>query len=259
VNAPAVESPLVSAGVSDGVVRIESVWLDQPDEVYARLHRLLSADERARAARFVFERDRHRFVVCRGALREALGALIDGEPARLAFSYSRHGKPALLHSDVEFNVSHAAGLALFAFSKGTAVGVDVESLERRVDSETLAARFFSRDEANDLLMLPPPQRSEAFFNGWTRKESYIKAIGAGMSRPLDSFSVTLRPADPVVIRRIDGDDAREWQLTAFRPAPGFVAACATRRPAAPTYVCEWRDAASSPFAILRNSENRGQA
>jgi 4'-phosphopantetheinyl transferase len=237
-----------STGISDGVVRIESVWLDQPDEVYARLYRVLSADEHARAARFVFERDRHRFVVCRGALREALGALIDCEPARLAFRYSHHGKPSLLHGGVQFNVSHSAGLALFAFSKGAAVGVDVESLERHVDSETLAARFFSRDEADDLLMLPPPQRSEAFFNGWTRKESYIKATGDGMSRPLDSFSVTLRPSDPVVIRRIDGSDVREWQLTAFRPAPGFVAACATRQPAAPKYIHQWRTAG-----------NRGQA
>ena len=176
--------------IHDDVVRLESVRLDQPSEVYARLYEILSDDERARANRFVFDRDRRRFVVCRGTLRQALASFLECEPTRVALTYSNYGKPSLHDSDLEFNVSHSAGVALFAFAIGAQVGVDVEAVDRQVDIDGLAARFFSPDEADDLLTLPPQDRQGAFFDCWTRKESYIKAIGDGMSRALDSFSVT---------------------------------------------------------------------
>lgn len=241
MNASEVEVRSGIAGISDGVVRIESVWLDQPDNVYARLHRLLSADERARAARFVFERDRRHFVICRGTLRETLGANLDREPSSVTFVYGPQGKPALPGGELEFNVSHSAGLALFAFSATGPVGVDVESLDREVDAETLAARFFSEQEAHDLLSVPSEQRREAFFNCWTRKESYIKAVGDGLQCPLDSFSVSLRPGEPAAMRWIQRADHNTWRIATLQPARRYVAAIAT--PYTPVLECAFaRDA-----------------
>jgi 4'-phosphopantetheinyl transferase len=225
--------------VVTGVIRVQSVWLDQPDTSYARLFGLLSADEQTRASRFIFDRDRRHYVVCRGALREALGQLLDRDPASLAFTYSERGKPALSDTDLDFNVSHSAGLALFAFSADGPIGVDVEHVQRLVDAEALASRFFSPDETEDLLTVTAAERAQAFFNCWTRKESYIKAIGDGLSCPLDSFSVTLRPGSPAAIRRIDGDDATQWQLATFAPADGYVASVAARQQAALTIEREW--------------------
>lgn len=220
-------------------VRLQSVCLDQPESAFARFLRLLSRDELARASRFVFDRDRRRFVVCRGALRESLGRLLGREPASIVFEYGERGKPSLPDANLHFNVSHSAGLALFAFSTTGPIGVDVEHVERSVDAEALATRFFSPDEAQELLTVTPNQRRRAFFNCWTRKESFIKAIGDGLSRPLDSFSVTLRPGDPATMRRIDGDDAAEWQLAAFEPAHGYVAAVAARQRRPLTFSHDW--------------------
>jgi 4'-phosphopantetheinyl transferase len=208
-------------------IDVRVVELDALVDASADLAATLSADECARAARFVFERDRERFVICRGALRAVLGEYLGVAPAAVTFAYADRGKPYLPGRELSFNVTHTKGLALFAFSRTAPIGVDVESLDREVDAESLATRFFSADEARDFLSVPAGQRTEAFFNCWTRKESYIKAIGDGLSCPLHSFSVTLRPGDPAAIRWIDGDDASRWAMAAFQPVDGYVAAVST--------------------------------
>jgi len=207
------------------------VSLAQPASVCRELRHLLSADEIARADRFVFDLDRLRYVACRGALRQVLGGYLGARPESLTFGYGDRGKPGLYGAgsgQLRFNVSHAAGLAVFAVSDAGGVGVDVECMARTVDFEALASRFFSPEEAKDLLGLPEASRREAFFNCWTRKEAYIKAIGDGLACPLDSFAVTLRPGDPPAFRWIGGDAAGDWQLWAFRPAARYIGAVATR-------------------------------
>ena len=184
----------ITRRLAEGAVDVRSLWLDQAPGICAALERVLSTDERERAARFVFERDRRHFIVCRGTLRVAVGEYLDMDPSAVRFTYGPLGKPALADdAGLAFNVSHAAGFALLAFARKAPIGVDVESLNRQIDAEQLATRFFSADEANDLLTVPVSQRVEAFFNCWTRKESYIKAIGDGLTVPLDSFSVTFAP------------------------------------------------------------------
>lgn len=206
------------------------VWsLDVDEAARGRLFAHLSEDEVARALRFVFDRDRHRYVVARGRMREILARILGTTAAALRFSYSVHGKPSLsaAGAQLHFNLSHSDGLAALGVSHTRELGVDVE--HERPLKEDIAERFFSIGEVAALRALPESEQLEAFYRCWTRKEAVVKAIGEGLSRPLDSFDVTL-DAGTARLLRMDGeaDGPETWQLAPFVPAPGFAGALACR-------------------------------
>jgi 4'-phosphopantetheinyl transferase len=132
---------------------------------------------------------------------------------------------------VEFNLSHSGILALYAFTSGRAVGVDVELIRKVPDADDLAERFFSPTETALLRALPPDRRSLAFLACWTRKEAFIKALGLGLSCPLDAFDVTIDPDAPARITRIEEriDGVANWAMQAFTPLPCYIAAVAFRQ------------------------------
>jgi len=193
----------------------------------------LSAEERSRAGRFRFPVHERRFVAARGLLREILACLLGRPPAAIAFQYGPHGKPSLAPTsspgvDLRFNLSHADEVALYAIAVGREVGVDVERVRLLPDAEQVAERFFSPGERAALRRLPPRERAAGFFACWTRKEAFLKATGEGLSRPLDSFDVSVPPSESARLLRVDGDSlaAQRWSLTAIGPAPGFAGAVA---------------------------------
>lgn len=206
------------------------VWqarLDREADALRQLEATLSSDEIARARRFHFERDRNHYIVGRGILRELLGKYLGQDPAALEFSYGEHGKPQLAganaSSGLSFNLSHSGGLAVYAFAKERNLGIDVEQIRPDFVSEDIARRYFSAHEVNDLLSLPVADRTEAFFRCWTRKEAYIKARGAGLQIPLDSFSVSFLPGQPAQF--LSGVDS-SWQLVELDAGEGYAAALA---------------------------------
>lgn len=231
MSVPVVARP-TSAGVSPDVRGEVQVWiagLDHAEDVVDRLAGVLSEDERERAARFHFRRDARRFIVGRATLRGILGECLGVEPGALAFSYGARGKPELGEpsgSDVQFSVSHSADVAVYAVTHGLRVGVDVERLRLGVDIEAIADGTFSPRERDALRRLPPAQRCEGFFNCWTRKEAYIKAIGEGLAYPLERFSVSLAPGAPARLEAFDDDpaEAAGWTMAALTPPAGFVGA-----------------------------------
>ena len=158
----------------------------------------LSDSEKARAARFVFERDRTRFIACRAVLRALIADNLSIEPADVLFIYGEKGKPSLANHRLFFNLSHSHNEACIAVSSEAALGVDVEYIRppTRNTWVGLAQRFFSSAEIKALSNLPDSMQSEAFFACWTRKEAYLKLHGLGLSLPLDQFSVTVDPASP---------------------------------------------------------------
>lgn len=201
-----------------------------------RLAQTLSVDERQRAEQYYFERDRVRFVVGRGLLRTILGRYLGMEPGDIRFSYGTFGKPTLEgpveRERLQFNVAHSGGLALYAFTRDRAIGVDVEQCRPLPDAEQLIERFFSAHEVATWRGLPPHERSPAFFNCWTRKEAFIKAVGDGLSHPLDQFEVSLTPGEPAKLLQTHGNPeaAALWALHALTPADDYVAALAVQRP-----------------------------
>ncbi len=117
-------------------------------------------------------------------------------------------------------------MALLAFARGRRVGVDIEQADRRTPEDKFVERFFSPGEIERYLGLPAGLRAEAFFNGWTRKEAFIKALGEGLSRPLDSFDVSLAPGEPPALLHVAGapDEPARWLMRAFDAGPDYVAA-----------------------------------
>lgn len=169
----------------------------------------LSEDERLRAARFYFERDRVRFIVGRGVLRILLGQYLGREPARICFSYNAQGKP-FVSGGVEFNLSHANDLMLLAVTREMPVGIDVETGRTNLNVKEIAARFFLQEEFQMLENLPEPERMEYFLRQWTRKEALVKAIGTGIAE------------------NFPGDPAPEWSIYTFCPKTEYSAALAVR-------------------------------
>jgi 4'-phosphopantetheinyl transferase len=195
---------------------------------------LLSHDEQARANRFYLERDRRRFIVARGALRTILGRYLGVEPGQLRFRYESHGKPFLSDDlgagELRFNLAHSNELALYAFTCGREIGIDVEYIHPVPDVEQIAARFFSVNENAALRMLPESQRLEAFFDCWTRKEAYIKALGEGLTQPLDQFQVSLIPGERAQLLSVNDvpEKVMRWSMATLSPAPGYVGALAVK-------------------------------
>ncbi len=210
-------------------VSVAWVDLDDPPEPVTALEGRLSPLERERANRFHFEIDRRRFACARGTLRGLLAGQLGLSPADVPIESDRLGKPRLaasLGSDLRFNLSHTAGRALYAFAMGRELGVDAEALRPLSDMDTLAHDVFSATELAEWLAVPPDRRVEAFFNGWTRKEAFVKALGQGLGFPLKAFDVSLAPDRPARLLRCEpeGGAATRWSMSAWSPESGYVAA-----------------------------------
>jgi 4'-phosphopantetheinyl transferase len=224
----------------NGEAHVFCAALDQPPSRLECFEEILSDDERARAARFVFARDRDRFVAGRGILREILGWLLHADPARLAFAYGEHGKPKLAAPVAErflhFNLAHSDALAVYLVSAQAAVGIDLERVRPLRDAEAIAARFFPARQNAEWRSLSTDRRERAFFERWTHKEALLKAIGCGLGAPLNQIQVPLSP-DHGASRPLSSQstaDVLNFIVHLLTPVPGYQAAAATRSSGAPT-------------------------
>ena len=192
----------------------------------------LSTDEAVRAARFHRSHDRELFVRGRAWLRRVLGRYLEVPPQDVRFVIGEHGKPALAapHAWLQFNLSHTGSLALLALTRVGEVGVDVETVRAMSDVAAIARRQFAPSEWSRWSEMPCEEQLSAFYACWTRKEAFVKALGAGLSLPLDGFEVAFEPARPAALLSIGGSPQRaaSWSMWAFEPLPGFCAAVVAR-------------------------------
>ena len=217
-------------------VVVVEVKLDIPEVGRHRLESILNAEECERAARFAFTQDRRHYQIAHAALRLVLAHYLDEDPRALGFERSIYGKPRLVHRQtphLEFNLSHSAGRALIVVSIGRDVGVDIEVHRPDVDIHALARQVLSDAEQRAFAAVQAEHRHAAFFRAWARKESFVKAIGEGLTCPLASFDVSL-------------DDEIESALLACRHLP----AGATRWTTVPLDVGSGAAAALTAFAPL---------
>ena len=233
--------------LTDAAVDVWRASLNQESSTTRALFLTLTPDERERASRFHFQKDREHFIVARGVLRDILGRYLDTSPARIRFSYNQYGKPALAQDDgadaLRFNISHAHEVALYGFTRGRDIGLDIEFVREDFASLEIAERFFSTDEVSMLRTLPASEQTVAFFNCWTRKEAFIKALGEGLSHPLDRFSVSFVPGEPAaLLSTADApQEASRWSLVELAPGAGYVAALAVEGHATEISLWDWHD------------------
>jgi 4'-phosphopantetheinyl transferase len=229
--------------LADGEIHIFCAWLDVPPARRAQLTETLSEDERVRAARFVFERDKNRFVAGRGVLREILGWLLQVEPERLAFSYSARGKPQLAAPvagrSLHFNLAHSEALVVYAVSRAQEVGIDVELIRPVREAEEIAAQFFSEGEFAKWHSLPNDRKTEAFFNCWTRKEACLKSTGQGIGGTLNQIDISFISGgpEPVPDTAKNSPVAAPWHIQALTPASSYAGALAVKH--RPMHVTCW--------------------
>jgi 4'-phosphopantetheinyl transferase len=233
----------------EGGVHVWAASLEPPAAVLSRYEASLSGDEVERADRFKFDDDRRHFVAGRGWLRRMLGRYTGRTPSALSFGYGENGKPFLsAHGSpspessadppLAFNLSHSGTCALLAVTAGVMVGVDVEHVRPLDDAVDIAERFFSEDEVRRFQQLSGDAVPQGFFNAWTRKEAFLKAVGTGLSLPLHAFDVTLTPGEParLLALRADAWTGYPWTLQALAPAEDYAAALAVATDA-PTVTC----------------------
>jgi 4'-phosphopantetheinyl transferase len=210
--------------MTGGRVRLWHLSVARERSRYEFYRSVLDEQERERAARFRFDRDRSRFVIARGSLRCVLGRLTATNPHLVPLGAAEHGKPVLRPpvTGVHFNLSHSDDCVVHAVA-GVPVGVDVESVRPAADL-ALMLRSFAPEERRWLLSVPGAQRDRAFFTLWTCKEAYLKALGYGLVKPLTAFAVDLtRATEPRILYDLDDGAAPvAWRLQLFEPAPETV-------------------------------------
>lgn len=199
-------------------------------KVIGELQGLLSAPERDRAARFVFDRDRSEFVAVHALARSLLGQSTGQAPSALRMRHGRFGKPELVAErdapPPAFNLSHSRGLAVVAFGQDVALGVDVENVTRPAPLE-IAERFFAPDERAALRDCQPCHRQSVFYSLWTLKEAYMKATGLGMNMSPERIGFSLEPIEPLFDPGFEGRSF--WQFMSLRTGPDHITALALGR------------------------------
>jgi 4'-phosphopantetheinyl transferase len=220
----------------EGEAHVWRASLDQYARVIANLSGLLSQDENQRAERFHRPTDHRRFIAGRGILRKIISAYLALAPDEVQFVYNEYGKPFISADQnrgaLSFNLSHSNGMALYAVARGRRVGIDIEHMREDFATLEIAERFFSKDEVEALKVAPIDRKTEAFFNCWSRKESYIKAIGMGVSYPLDGFTVSLAPDVAPALLKVDADatEAARWKMYELDAAEGYSAVLIVENP-----------------------------
>jgi 4'-phosphopantetheinyl transferase len=212
-------------------VHIWPLQLTASTENRTRYLACFADDERTRAASFSLPHLQERYVAGRGALRCILASYLGCTPDGVKLSYTAHGKPFLCDEaehGLRFNLSHSEDQALLAVTRGRPIGVDIERIRPDFATDEIAQRFFSQREWQELRGLPAAERTTAFFRCWTRKEAFIKAVGEGLSFPLDAFAVSLAPGEPAALHwlRADAEGVRRWRLKDVAAPSGFLAALA---------------------------------
>lgn len=221
------EVPTLFPPLKNKEVHVWFAQLDSPKININNLFDLLTSEEKTRALRFHFAKDKNHFIAARSLLRILLSQYLNKDPQAIEFYYNQYGKPFLSDNfNLKFNISHSHNAALFAFVEYHEIGIDIESSTRQVEIDEIAQRFFSKPEYQLLKSLKGDNKRKAFFNGWVRKEAFLKALGQGLSYSLAKVEFTLLPEQPAKFLAIHDSEQNinDWLVHELYPTEDYAAA-----------------------------------
>lgn len=223
--------PVITAAwprLLENSLHVWTISLDQPEWWLESASGQLSPDELRRAEKFRFSQHATRFLVGRVSLRNILARYLNFAPEELEFSYTNAGKPELIfpmETGIHFNLSHSADVGLLAVAR-TEVGADIEHSRPIPEHLQIARCFFSEVETAELLSVPEPERQDAFYRCWTRKEALLKGWGCGITENLKAFEVSLATGESPLLRRCRPNLRANWRIHHLEPAAQFIGAVA---------------------------------
>lgn len=186
------------------------------------LLRFLGDEERQRAKGYATASLCKTYAFAHAVLRLVLAPYLGCRPADLRFRTGSHGKPYLVNADgLTFSLSHTADNVAIAIARDLELGIDIEAVSNVSERDKLVELFFSPDEWAAYRSLPNDERKILFFHLWTRKEAFVKALGLGLSYPLNAFTVGV--GNPVTL---DGERTSAWSMRHLDPGSGIVGALA---------------------------------
>lgn len=248
--------PVSTAAVHVRWLALETVTPD----AWEALASLLDDAERERASRFHFDHDRRAYIAAHALLRVLLSAEAPRPPTDWRFATGAHGKPEIAREPgvppLSFNLSHTRGLVAVALTLTHDVGIDVEAIEPKRLSLELAERFFAPAEVALLRATPAEALPERLFAIWTLKEASIKAMGRGLSLPLDAFALALDPLAIHFSETVD-EDPGQWLLRRWAPTPAHTLALALRHAAPATVATDAAGVSASDLLALAAQVGRG--
>jgi 4'-phosphopantetheinyl transferase len=215
------------------------VWFSRPEsvqdnEVLQDLTATLSNEELDKYRRLHFPADRHRYLVSHALVRKTLSRYIDRPPADWSFSHGEHGRPEIANPGtppLRFNLTHTVGLVGCIVTRNDDCGIDAEKITTRHATSGIAERMFSETEYRELRRLEGQESLEYFFTRWTLRESYVKALGIGISFPTRklTFSVNRENSVEISLHPELEDQRINWQFQLFKPTAEHIVATAIRR------------------------------
>jgi 4'-phosphopantetheinyl transferase len=229
--------------VTASVIHVWRAWLDQPQGLVRQLAQGLAPDEHRRAQAFVFPPHRESFIISRAFLRTVLGRYLLAGPRDVRLIYGPYGKPALAGAgeNLQFNLAHSQGIAVLAITRFRPIGIDIEKIRPLASLESIVEKNFSPRECAAFRALPPISRLSAFFKAWTQKEAYLKALGVGLSHPLETFDVSFGSGQPLRLPQTgeNSDAITRWSLWELSTAPGYASAVAAEGPVRRVVCWQW--------------------
>lgn len=219
-----------------GDVHVWCASLKQSMSTLKQFANILSPKERKRADQFYFEKDKNHYITGHGVIKVLLSRYLNKRAKDIGFCYGPYGKPECVdqcnNKKIYFNYSHSEEVALYAFSIDNDLGIDVEYIRDIADMNQIVNNICSQEEIIVFETLAESDRRTAFFNCWTRKEAFIKAVGKGLSMPLDQFKVSFLPNKPAKLLSVNAEEKtkQEWHIQDLKPAYGYAAAIAVKGP-----------------------------
>jgi 4'-phosphopantetheinyl transferase len=227
--AGAIGTPAPYAALPLDTIDVWIARIDFSEDVLKKWVYVLDDEERARQDRYQLPSLSRRFAARRVFLRRVLARYLEIAPEQIRLRYEEQGKPFLDHpTNLQFSLSHTQSTAAIAVARERKVGIDLETLCNDMDFELIAKAYFSTAEA-ETIYSGGPHLADIFFRYWTAKESYLKAIGTGLTLPLDSFEVSDEPPDGTDRLTIKTDTATRWTCCAWKPCPALHCAVTSER------------------------------